>query len=305
MMHQFGELDAKAEQRFAVGIGPRKFAFRRQHLSMRDRASLVSFWESLQGAWKSFTYNVPNPDQTTSRHEGDLGVRAALDPVSGECLPGRVQLHRGPQSLGRAQLSRQFHLPALSLHYPPNRAAEPGPADHSAGPHPRARAGGARHLSLGPPLHGRRPALPAARARSGRTRVGRHHLPGHQGDRRQRPVHVRQRRPRDDRARERHGPEVRQHRPLALPRQHRHPAPVVGGVHRRLRLRRLAAIHRARQRWAVPDHADVPRAGHLAAVLEDLQRWRELPVRGARPRRRSRPPAITTSIPPTAARRTA
>ena len=64
VVHQFGELDAKAEQRFAVGIGPRKFSFRRQHLSMRDRVSLVSFWESLQGSWKSFTYNVPNPDQS-------------------------------------------------------------------------------------------------------------------------------------------------------------------------------------------------------------------------------------------------
>ena len=66
VVHQFGELDAKAEQRYAVGLGPRKFAFRRQHLSMRDRATLVSFWESLQGAWKSFTYNVPNPDGTST-----------------------------------------------------------------------------------------------------------------------------------------------------------------------------------------------------------------------------------------------
>src|SRR5579871_3196673 len=66
VVHQFGELDAKAEQRYAVGLGPRRFAFRRQHLSMRDRASLVSFWEALQGAWKSFTYNAPNPDQTTT-----------------------------------------------------------------------------------------------------------------------------------------------------------------------------------------------------------------------------------------------
>jgi len=66
VMHQFGELDAKAEQRFAVGVGPRKFSFRRQHLSMGARNSLVSFWESLAGAWKSFTYNVPNPDQTTT-----------------------------------------------------------------------------------------------------------------------------------------------------------------------------------------------------------------------------------------------
>src|SRR5579885_2070728 len=66
VVHQFGELDAKAEQRYAVGLGPRKFAFRREHLSMSDRASLVSFWEGLHGAWKSFTYNVPNPDQTTT-----------------------------------------------------------------------------------------------------------------------------------------------------------------------------------------------------------------------------------------------
>ena len=27
VVHRFGELDAKAEQRFAVGLGPRKFAF--------------------------------------------------------------------------------------------------------------------------------------------------------------------------------------------------------------------------------------------------------------------------------------
>ena len=66
VVHQFGELDAKAEQRFEVGLGPRKFSFRRQHLSMGARNSLVSFWEGLAGAWKSFTYNVPNPDQTTT-----------------------------------------------------------------------------------------------------------------------------------------------------------------------------------------------------------------------------------------------
>src|SRR5579885_1257663 len=66
VVHRFGELDAKAEQRFAVGLGPRKFSFRRQHLSKRDRNSLVSFWEGLQGAWQSFTYNVPNPVQVAS-----------------------------------------------------------------------------------------------------------------------------------------------------------------------------------------------------------------------------------------------
>ena len=64
--HAFGSGDAKIEQRFAVGIGPRKHAFRRAHLSPRDRSTLVSFWQSMQGAWKSFTYNVPNPDGSTT-----------------------------------------------------------------------------------------------------------------------------------------------------------------------------------------------------------------------------------------------
>ena len=45
VVHRFGELDAKAEQRFATGIGPRKHAFRRQHLSKTDRNTLASFWE--------------------------------------------------------------------------------------------------------------------------------------------------------------------------------------------------------------------------------------------------------------------
>ena len=64
VVHRFGELDAKAEQRFAVGIGPRKHAFRRQHLSLRDRNALASFWEAVQGAWKSFTYNAPAANQS-------------------------------------------------------------------------------------------------------------------------------------------------------------------------------------------------------------------------------------------------
>src|SRR5579884_4303801 len=64
VVHRFGSLDAKQEQRFIAGIGPRKFAFRRQHLSLRDRNSLVAFWEDLEGAWQSFLYNVPNAYQT-------------------------------------------------------------------------------------------------------------------------------------------------------------------------------------------------------------------------------------------------
>ena len=42
-----------------------------------------------------------------------------------------------------------------------------------------------------------------------------------------------------------------------------------------------------RQRRVVPNHAVVPHAGHLPPVMEDIQRWRELSLRGARQRRRS------------------
>src|ERR1051326_3857337 len=62
VVYRFGSVDAKIEQRFQVGIGPRRHAFRRAHLSMRDRNTLASFWESVQGAGKSFRYNAPDPD---------------------------------------------------------------------------------------------------------------------------------------------------------------------------------------------------------------------------------------------------
>lgn len=64
VVHRFGYLDAKAEQRYAVGIGPKKHAFRRTNLSLAARNQLFSFWEGLQGSWKTFLYDVPQADQT-------------------------------------------------------------------------------------------------------------------------------------------------------------------------------------------------------------------------------------------------
>lgn len=64
--HEFGTLDAKVSQRFKVGMGPKKHAFRRQRLSFFDRDRLSQFWEGIQGAWASFLYNVPNADQSTT-----------------------------------------------------------------------------------------------------------------------------------------------------------------------------------------------------------------------------------------------
>lgn len=66
--HRFGELATKAIQAFAVGVGPRKFAFRRQHLSYANRKSLTDFYESVSGSYASFTYNAPQADKTTTAY---------------------------------------------------------------------------------------------------------------------------------------------------------------------------------------------------------------------------------------------
>ena len=66
IVHRFGSLDAKQEQRYYVGIGPRKFQFKRPNLGWTESNQLKAFWESMQGPWQAFTYTVPNPDGSTS-----------------------------------------------------------------------------------------------------------------------------------------------------------------------------------------------------------------------------------------------
>ena len=66
IVHRFGSMDAKQEQRFYSGIGPRKFRFSRGNLGWTEARELRSFWESMQGPWEAFTYNVPNPGGTTT-----------------------------------------------------------------------------------------------------------------------------------------------------------------------------------------------------------------------------------------------
>jgi hypothetical protein len=66
IVHRFGSLDAKQEQRFYVGVGPRKFQFKRAVIRKTEVDQLRSFWESMQGPWQAFTYNVPSPSNTTT-----------------------------------------------------------------------------------------------------------------------------------------------------------------------------------------------------------------------------------------------
>lgn len=87
VIHRFGELDSKAEQRFKVGIGPRKYAFRRQRLSKVDRASLAQFWENCQGPLKSFTYPAPDAAQAFTNKK----VTFEATPISFNYLVNAVQ----------------------------------------------------------------------------------------------------------------------------------------------------------------------------------------------------------------------
>jgi hypothetical protein len=88
IVHRFGSLDAKQEQRYYVGIGPRKFQFKRPNLGWTESNQLKAFWESMQGPWQAFTYTVPNPDGTTS----SVLVTFERVPISFEYLRNAVQV---------------------------------------------------------------------------------------------------------------------------------------------------------------------------------------------------------------------
>jgi hypothetical protein len=87
-VHRFGSLDAKQEQRYYVGIGPRKFQFKHPNLNWTETNQLKAFWESMQGPWQAFTYTVPNANGTTT------GVLVTFEqaPISFEYLRTAVQV---------------------------------------------------------------------------------------------------------------------------------------------------------------------------------------------------------------------
>jgi hypothetical protein len=88
IVHRFGTLDAKQEQRYYAGIGPRKLQFKRPNLGWAESRQLKAFWESMQGPWAAFTYNVPNPDGTISA----LLVTFEQAPISFEYLRNACQV---------------------------------------------------------------------------------------------------------------------------------------------------------------------------------------------------------------------
>ena len=63
--HRFGGDATLAVQRFLIGPGARRFHFSKSALSFTERATLFTFYDTTQGGYQTFSYNVPNPDRST------------------------------------------------------------------------------------------------------------------------------------------------------------------------------------------------------------------------------------------------
>jgi len=87
IVHRFGSLDAKQEQRYYAGIGPRKFQFKRPNLNWTNPPAQGVLGVHA-GPWQAFTYNVPNPDGTTSA----VLVTFEQAPISLEYLRNAAQV---------------------------------------------------------------------------------------------------------------------------------------------------------------------------------------------------------------------
>ena len=113
IVHRFGSLDAKQEQRYYVGIGPRKFQFKHPNPNWAETNQLKAFWESMQGPWQAFTYTVPNADGTTT---GVL-VTCEQAPISFEYL--RTAVRAGLNFIEVVDLVQQRQQSPLCVHGQP------------------------------------------------------------------------------------------------------------------------------------------------------------------------------------------
>ena len=84
IVHRFGTLDAKVEQRFYDGPGVRRFQVQLARLTPARRATLVDFFEARKGSYQPFTLNVAEPDGSTVTYttrfaEPTLQLEASAD----------------------------------------------------------------------------------------------------------------------------------------------------------------------------------------------------------------------------------
>jgi len=91
-VHRFGSLDAKQQQRYYVGIGPRKFQFKHPNLNWTETNQLKAFWESMQGPVAVLHLHRPERGRNHHRRAGHLRAGADLLRVPAHGRPGRTDL---------------------------------------------------------------------------------------------------------------------------------------------------------------------------------------------------------------------
>jgi len=116
IVHRVGSLDAEQEQRYYVGVGPRKFQFKRPNLNWTESKQLRDFWESMQGPWKAFTYTVPNPDGSTT----SVLVTFEQAPISFEYLRNAVQVGLNLIEVVDPTQSPSYTVNSTCLRFPSN-----------------------------------------------------------------------------------------------------------------------------------------------------------------------------------------
>lgn len=73
--HLMDQPGLKAEQRFYMGDGARRFIIRKSHLTCDEYETLKTHWESAQGVYAEFDYTYPNPDIGTRLcHYADTSI---------------------------------------------------------------------------------------------------------------------------------------------------------------------------------------------------------------------------------------
>ena len=119
-----------------VGTGPRKFQFKRAVIRKTEVDQLRAFWESMQGPWQAFTYNVPNADNDYRSGAGDIRAGADVIPISGKRGDTGLNLI---EVVGAASVVfGGVYVRAVSVYGSIDGATFRGSEDHPADPHPRA-----------------------------------------------------------------------------------------------------------------------------------------------------------------------
>lgn len=117
VVHQFGTLDAKVEQRFYEGPGVRRFQVQMARLTPARRSALVEFFEARRGSYQPFTLNISEPDGSIASYTARFAQPSLqLDASADGSWRGTVELVEVPTTTpSYAIASTETRFPGTAL----------------------------------------------------------------------------------------------------------------------------------------------------------------------------------------------